>query len=55
MKCTSVDAVVGVPLSRPLCRLVMNAATQKPKGTAFVEFETAEDAQNAAAACKRAR
>lgn len=37
------------------CRLVLNKATQKPKGTAFVEFREAAAAQQAAAACEQGR
>lgn len=37
------------------CRVVMDKATGKPKGTAFVEFKSPAGAAAAAAACARAR
>ncbi|KAL3151924.1 hypothetical protein ABBQ32_001053 [Trebouxia sp. C0010 RCD-2024] len=37
------------------CRLVMNKETQQPKGTAFVEYWDTSAAQQAAAACQKAR
>ena len=37
------------------CRLVLDKASQQPKGTAFVEFWEASCASSAAAACQQAR
>ncbi len=37
------------------CRLVMNKASQQPKGTAFVEYWDTSAAAAAAAACQQAR
>ncbi|KAL0026427.1 hypothetical protein WJX79_009181 [Trebouxia sp. C0005] len=37
------------------CRLVMNKASQQPKGTAFVEYWDIQAAAAAAAACQKAR
>ncbi|DBA82043.1 TPA: hypothetical protein ACH3X1_007738 [Trebouxia sp. C0004] len=37
------------------CRLVMNKASQQPKGTAFVEYWDTSTAAAAAAACQKAR
>ena len=37
------------------CRLVMNKASQQPKGTAFVEYWDTSAASAAAAACQKAR
>ncbi len=37
------------------CRVVMDKAAGKPKGTAFVEFKTEEAAKRAAEACSRGR
>jgi hypothetical protein len=37
------------------CRLVIDKASSKPKGTAFVEYKTAEGAKKAADACTRGR
>ncbi|KAG2482067.1 hypothetical protein HYH03_018977 [Edaphochlamys debaryana] len=37
------------------CRLVLDKASRKPKGTAFVEFRSPESAAKAAAACERGR
>mmetsp|Transcript_2923 Transcript_2923/g.7844 ORF Transcript_2923/g.7844 Transcript_2923/m.7844 type:complete len:706 (-) Transcript_2923:173-2290(-) len=38
-----------------MCRIVVDKATGKPRGTAFVEFEHPADAEKAAAACARGR
>lgn len=38
-----------------VCRMVMNKATGKPKGTAFVQFSDGAAAQKACAACARQR
>ncbi|GAX77255.1 hypothetical protein CEUSTIGMA_g4701.t1 [Chlamydomonas eustigma] len=38
-----------------MCRVVMDKASGKPKGTAFIEFKTGADAAKAAAACDRGR
>ena len=38
-----------------VCRLVLNATTKQPKGTAFIEFENAASAQKAAQASAKGR
>lgn len=38
-----------------MCRVVMDKASSKPKGTAFVEYKSAADAVKATQACDRGR
>ncbi|MEW5317651.1 MAG: hypothetical protein WDW38_008933 [Sanguina aurantia] len=54
---TSVELSARLTIFGPLkaCRLVMNKASGKPKGTAFVEFGGGDAASKAAEACARGR
>eukprot|EP00983_Pelagomonas_calceolata_P089978 1157364-Pelagomonas_calceolata.AAC.11 len=46
---------LGVPLALVTNWLVIDKASSKPKGTAFVEFKAPEGARKAADACARGR